>query len=202
MGSAAPDPGARAVRGAALPGPSRPRAPASRGRASVSSAVPSALLSARRGARCLSCALVTSGVVFEAARLLRAGWRGRGGRGRATAPAVLVHSGPRPSSGSQDTCEDQRARQTGVCPEGSSRWATAEQTTRKDGLWVLDSDGEGGRGRRRGRGSFWCRSSAEATRGDQHHRREQRRDLDSEPGESWVSLLSNDLQNKTSFWQK
>lgn len=67
---------------------------------------------------------------------------------------------------------------------------------------VADSDGEGGRGRRQGRGSFWCRSSVEATRGDQDHRREQRRDLDSEPGESQVSLLSNNLQNKTSFWQK
>lgn len=96
-------------------------------------------------------ALVTSGVVFEAVRLLGAGWRGRRGRGRATAPAVLVHSGPRPSSGSQDdTCEDQRALQTGVCPEGSSRWATADQTTRKDGLWwqtqMVKEGGAGARG--------------------------------------------------------
>ena len=49
--------------------------------------------------------------------------------------------------------EDQGAPQTGTRPEGSSRWATADQTTRKGGLRAADSGGgEGGRGRRRGRG--------------------------------------------------
>ena len=172
-------PGARAVHGAALPGPSRPRAPAPRGRASVSSAVPAALPAARRGAHCLPraggpAALVVAGVVVRAARLLGAGRRGRRGRGRATAPAVLVHSGPRPSSGSQDDTLRTRGRRRleharRGPPGGQLRTKRPERVASGRRTQVVGKEGGAGAGGGAVSAPTWCGSSAEATRGDQDH---------------------------------